>query len=402
MLRQSVHAFLSSADAGSLVEQAFADRRLLKMELTRLPGGLAEARARYGSEGSPSLLVLEATAPPARLLAELEALAEVCVAGTNLILLGATNDVGLYRDLIRRGVADYLVLPSDPVRLIEAVLELYQDPTQRVAGQVIAFIGARGGCGSSTLAANTAWQLSRQGNADVVLLDLDLAFGGADLAFNLDAVHGIQAVLADPERIDDQFLGRFSAKYGERLHLLPGPGSLDKEVRIAGTALEAALTALRRQARFIVLDLPRQWTEWVRQTLHTADQVVVTAEPDLLSVRNGRNLIDFLAARRQLDQPPLLALNRVGGGRKGEVGQKDFAETIGLTPAVVIAEDALTFSQAAAAGRMIEEVNRRARAVEAIHLLGTRIAGAPAKAAKAATVPAVGAKGLLHKLLGKG
>ncbi len=397
MLRQTVHAFVSSATAATLVEQAFADRRMLKLELTRLPGGLAEAHARYTTEPSPSLLLLEATSPPAQLIAELEALAELCVAGTNLILLSAVNDVGLYRDLTRRGVADYLVLPTEPVRLIEAVLELYRDPGRQVNGQVIAFIGTRGGCGSSTLAANTAWTLAGRGDADVVLLDLDLAFGGADLAFNLEAAHGIQAVLADPERIDDQFLGRFTAKYGERLHLLPAPGTLDLETPVSAAALDATLTALRRQVRFILLDLPRQWNDWTRQALHTADQVVVTAQPDLLSVRNGRNLIDFLATRRRLDQPPLLVLNRTGGSRRGEIGLKDFAGTIGLAPALTIAEDAPTFTQAAAAGQMIEETNRRARAVEAFRTLAARLAGTPAKPA----APAANT-GWLQRLTGKG
>ena len=394
MLRQSVHAYVTSAAAGSLVDQALADRRLLKLDLVRLPGGLAEAHARYAAEPSPSLLILEATAPPAKLIAELEALAEVCVAGTNLILLGAVNDVGLYRDLTRRGVADYLVLPTDPVRLIEAVLDLYREPGRQMNGQVIAFIGARGGCGSSTLAANTAWTLAQRCDADVVLLDLDLAFGSADLAFNLEAVHGIQAVLADPERIDDQFLGRFTAKYGERLHLLPAPATLELDEPVAGPALEAALTALRRQARFLILDLPRQWGGWMRHTLHTADQVVVTAQPDLVSVRNGRNLIDFLAARRRLDQPPLLVLNRAGAAKRSEIASKDFAETIGLAPAFTIAEDVPTFAQAAAAGRMIEETNRRARSLEALHGLADRLAGTAAR-------PAVKDGGWLKRLTGR-
>ncbi|MEI6558169.1 MAG: cellulose synthase operon protein YhjQ/BcsQ [Rhodospirillaceae bacterium] len=381
MLRQTVHAFVSSAAADALIGRAFADRRLLKLELTRLAGGPSEARARYASEPSPPLLILEARASPERLLAELEALAEVCIAGTNLIVLGAVNDVGLYRELIRRGVADYLVLPADPVALIEAALTLCRDAGRYAGGQVFAFIGARGGCGSSTLAGNVAWGLARRGDADVVLLDLDLAFGGADLAFNLEAGHGVQAVLADPERIDDQFLGRFTAKYGERLHLLPTAATLEPEILVTAAALDEALTALRRQARFIVLDLPRCWTDWLRQTLHTADQVVVTALPDLVSVRNGRNLIDFLAARRRLDQPPLLALNRVGAARRGEIGVKDFAETIGLAPTVVIAEDGPGFSQAAAAGRMLEEASPRARAIEAIRQLSGRLGGDAAKPA---------------------
>ena len=396
MLRQTVHAFVTSAAAGALVDQALADRRLLKLDPTRHSGGLGEARRRYESEPSPPLLILETAEARDGIIAGLEALAEVCVAGTNLILLGAVNDVGLYRDLLRRGVADYLVLPAEPSRLIEAILDLYRDPARPVSGQVMAFIGARGGCGSSTLAVNTAGVLAKRGDADVVLLDLDLAFGGADLALNLEAGHSVQAVLADPERIDDQFLGRFTSRHGDRLHLLPAPGNLESDSLIPGPALEATLTALRRQAHFIILDLPRHWGDWLRQSLHTADQVVVTAQPDLLSVRNGRNLIDFLAARRRLDQPPLLALNRVGAARRGEIGLKDFGETIGLAPAVVIAEDAATFTQAAATGRLLEETNRRARAVDAIHTLADRLAGPSARPA-----PTAAGAGWLRRLTGR-
>ena len=384
------------------MEQAFGDRRLLKMELSRRAGGLTEAAVRYAAEASPPLLIVEddgAAATGPSLIERLEALAEVCMAGTNLILLGTVNDVGLYRDLTRRGVADYLVVPTQPLRLIEAILDLYHDPARRPAGQVIAFIGAKGGCGSSTIACNTAWRLAERGDGDVVVLDLDLAFGGADLAFNIDTSHGIQSVLSDPERIDDSFLSRLTAKYGERLYLLAAPGVLDLEATPSSLALEATVAALRLQATYVVLDLPRHWSDWVRQCLHTADQVVITAMPDLGSVRNARNLVDFLALRRTLDQPPLLVLNRVGAARRGEVVLKDFGTTVGLAPTLVIAEDAPLFGQAAAVGKMIAEVNSRAKAAEAIRELALRLGAAPAKpkAARPASIP-----GLLRRLTGRG
>ena len=386
--------------------QALADRRLIKMVVSRLPGGLAEAGVRYASEASPPLLLIE-VAPDAeggsgQVLAELGALAEVCVAGTNLILLGTFNDVAFYRDLIRAGVADYLVLPSDPARLIEAILDLYQEPGKRPGGEVIAFIGAKGGCGSSTLACNTAFRLCEQTGADGVLLDLDLPFGSADLTCNIESPHGVQTVLSDPERIDDTFLQRFAAKYGERLSLLPAPGSLEVDAGVSGLALESTLAALRQQAKYVVLDMPRVWSEWVREVLNAVDRVVITATPDLPSVRNARNLADFLGQRRGHEQPPLLVLNRVGAVRRGEVEVKDFATTVGLVPTVVISEDASSFGQAATVGKMIEEVNRRAKAVEAFRLLAMKLGGTPVSIGGKIAPSGGGIMNILHRLRGKG
>jgi pilus assembly protein CpaE len=351
------------------------------MALSRLPGGLAGAQGRYAGETSPALVLVEAAADAdtdaTTLLAGIDALAEVCSAGTNLILLGGVNDVTLYRNLLRRGVADYLVMPATPMRLIEAVQDLYRDDSKRPAGQVIAFIGARGGCGSTTLACNVGHRLAHQTGADVAVLDLDLPFGGADLAFNLEAPHGIQTLLNDPERIDESFLQRIASKAGEHLHLLAAPAALDQDAAVSGVALEACLAALRQQAGYVLLDLPRVWSEWLRQTLTAADQVVVTATPDLVSVRNTRNLLDLLVTRRALDQPPTLVLNRIGAARRGEVTVRDFATAVRLAPALTISEESQVFGLAASLGKMIDETNRGSKAAQAIRQLADRFVITP-------------------------
>ncbi|HYD69880.1 AAA family ATPase, partial [Azospirillum sp.] len=225
----------------------------------------------------------------------MDALAEVCEPGTNLILLGAVNDIEIYRALTRRGVADYLVLPCAPARLVEAILELYADPAKAPKGQAIAVIGARGGAGASSLAHNLAHVLAKPEGSDALLADLDLAFGSADLAFNVETTSGIRNLLADPERIDEVFIQRFAARLGDRLHLLAAPALLDADVRVDARALEAAVDAMRQHVRHVVLDLPHQWNEWVRQTLRQADQVVIVTTGDLAGVRNARNLLDVAA-----------------------------------------------------------------------------------------------------------
>ena len=97
---------------------------------------------------------------------------------------------------MRRGVSEYLVPPLGPLQLIAAITALYADPAQPFVGRQIAFCGAKGGAGASTLAHNVAHLIAERMGANTVLVDLDLAFGTAGLDFNQDPLHGIADALS--------------------------------------------------------------------------------------------------------------------------------------------------------------------------------------------------------------
>ena len=350
--------------------------------MTRHAGGPDEATTAYQTESSPPLLICETAPHPQTVLDQVNRLAEVCEPTTNLILAGKANDIELYRSLMHIGVADYVVLPAEPTRLVEAIVELYEQSENAPVGRIIAFIGTKGGCGSSTLAQNTAFALAESEDCDVVVIDLDLPFGSADLTLNLEAPHGIRNVLVDPERVDNAFLQRFTAKYTDRLHLLAAPCSLEDETGVETHALEVTLDAIKRQAKFIVLDLPHLWTTWLRHALQQADEVVLTAMPDLVSVRNTRNLIDYLSGIRSLDEPPILVINRVGAAKKSEVPLKDFSQTVGLQARYTIHEDSDGFGRAFSQGKMLEEVAPRSKAAEAIRSIAMAAGGIAPKVEK--------------------
>jgi pilus assembly protein CpaE len=370
MLRMNAHCFVRTEETRTRVERAFADHRLCKAVPSFIMGGFTEAIARYTVEMSPPLIVIEADDGDDS-VALADALAQVCDAGSNLILLGATNDIDVYRALMRHGIAEYLVTPFDPARLTGAVLELFAGPNKGAAGQTIAFIGTKGGSGSSVIAHNTAFALTRIADCDAIVLDLDMPFGCADLGFNIETTTGMRNLLAEPERIDEAFLHRFACKYDDRLHLLAAPAVLDGGSHIDPDKLEAAVEAVKRHSRYVVLDLPHGWNNWVRESLRLADMVVLTAPLDLASLRNTRNLLDWLSD--QGNKAPHLVVNGVLD-RKGMVELGDFTKTLGITPAVLIPEDWDTFRMAASAGKMIEEVRPKSRAAQAIRQLATLLA----------------------------
>jgi hypothetical protein len=97
---------------------------------------------------------------------------------------------------MRRGVSEYLVAPLQPLQLIAAIGGLFADPAQPFVGRSIAFVGARGGAGASSVAHNTAYAMSERIGANTVIVDYDLPFGTAGLDFNQDPLSGVADALS--------------------------------------------------------------------------------------------------------------------------------------------------------------------------------------------------------------
>ncbi len=308
------------------------------------------------------MLVVEATLQNSELLDRIDRLAEVCDPSTRVVVIGDSNDITLYRTLIRRGVSDYLALPLERQDLAQAIADLGSHGEAKRA-RVISFIGAKGGVGSSTVAHNIAWSLAQLFDEDVAILDLDIPFGTVGLAFNTVAPQGIDGALADGERLDEVLLERYMPKFDDHLSLLTSPSSLEVDGDIDPAAFEVVLDMVCAKTSFVVLDLPHLWTEWTRRILFSSDQVVITATPDLASLQHAKNLIDTLRAERGDDNSIHIVLNRAGMARKIELGAKDFREATGGDPAVTLPHDAIAFGAAANNGQMLGQASKKHRAV---------------------------------------
>jgi pilus assembly protein CpaE len=364
--RIGIHAFCQRADTLQLAEQVAADRRLSRASVQVRHGGLADALVLYQNQPTPSLIIAESGDDAALLLSQLDQLAEVCDPGTKVVVIGAHNDIPLYRELMRRGVSEYLVPPLSVVQMIRAITTLYSDPATPFIGRTLAFLGAKGGVGSSTLAHNIGYALADQLQMSTVIVDYDLPFGTAGLDFNQDPLQGFADALSKPDRLDPQLLDRMTARCGERLSLFAAPVSLDNDYDFAADVYEDVLGKIRATAPYVILDLPHLWSAWMRRTLLAADDVVVVATPDLASLRNAKNLLDLVKKSRPNDSPPFLILNQVGVPGRPEIPVKEFAKALGSEPALVLPFDAKLFGQAANNGQMVQEVNARAKVAEGV------------------------------------
>src|SRR5579863_2614766 len=221
--RVSVQAFCETVETAAAIQAAGEDRRMAKAHMRIQMGGLTAAVEAYQSAPTPNVIILESDERGEEILDGLDQLANYCDAGTRVVIVGRMNDVTLYRELVKRGVSDYMISPVDTLQVVRAVCGLYSAPDAKPVGRVIAVAGAKGGVGASTIAHNIAFSISHDLALDAVVTDLDLAFGTAGLDFNQDPPQGIAEAVFSPDRIDTAFVDRLLAKCTEHLSLLAAP-----------------------------------------------------------------------------------------------------------------------------------------------------------------------------------
>lgn len=375
LIRVTIDAFALTPEVAEVMKQVRDDRAFAKARMAVHPGGLAGAIAYYADKPSPQLIVVEDEGDEAALLERLDALAEVCEPGTRVVVVGALNDIKLYRTLMGHGISEYLVRPVAPRQLADAITGLFADPGAAPKGRLVVFWGARGGAGASTLAQNLAWVLGK-GQADpAIYVDLDLAFGTSLLAFNLEAKQHAAEALASPERLDAVLLERFLANYDDKLNVLPSVGDIHQCPTVTVEAVDKLLDLACRAAPVVVVDLPHLWAEWTEHLLVVADEVVVVSAPDLASLRDTKALLEVLAARRGEGAPPRLVINKVDAYKKTQLHTKDFEETLGVKPALVLPFEPQLFGQAANNGQMLAEASKGAKVNEMLAGFAVQLAG---------------------------
>jgi pilus assembly protein CpaE len=373
--RVSVQAFCETVETAAAVQGAGEDRRLGKAHLKIQMGGIAAAIAAYNGAPTPNVIVIETENRGDEILNGLDKLAEVCDAGTRVIVIGRLNDVVLYRELLRRGVNDYLIAPVGTIDVVRSVCGLFSAPDAKPVGRFIAVIGAKGGVGASTIAHNVAWAVARELQLDTVVVDLDLGFGTAGLDYNQDPPQGVADAVFSPDRVDNAFIDRLLSKCTDHLSLLAAPATLDRVYDFSAEAFDPIVDSLRATVPCIVLDVPHQWSGWTRKTLIDADDILVVAGPDLANLRNTKNLLDLLKAARPNDRRPRYCLNQVGMLKRPEIKPADFAKALDDQAAAIIPFDPQVFGTAANNGQMIAELSSSHRVAEIFRSLAQGLTG---------------------------
>jgi pilus assembly protein CpaE len=321
---------------------------------------------------APRILVVDLSESPAP-IAELSAARAVAGADTKVLALGTVNDVGLYRDLIAAGASDYLVKP--PGR--EALAALFEKQNAGGApgglGQVIVFIGSRGGVGCTTAAVSCAWAMAEERKQRTALVDLDLHFGVVALNLDTDPGNGLCEALEQPSRIDSLFIERAMIKVTENLRILAAEAAVAEPQMIDTGAIDVLLYELRRKFAWVVVDLPRFVTPMQRVVLAAASRVVVLCERSLAGLRDTIRVQTLV--REQAPQTQLLLVDTGAHGDRATVGKSEFEKAVGKPLAGSLPYDPKSAGTAANGGQPLAAAVPRSAYAREIQQLVTKIAG---------------------------
>jgi pilus assembly protein CpaE len=342
-------------------ELAVADT--LDAALRRMRSGLA-----------PRVVLLDIADLPAP-ISEIGAARAAGGADLGRIALGTVNDVGLYRDLLAAGATDYLVMPPSRDALT-AVLDWRPGGSKAAdagLGQVTAFIGSRGGVGTTTVAVGCAWLFAEEYGERTVLLDLDLHFGTVALKLDTEPGGGLCEALEQPSRIDSLFIERATVKVTESLRVLASETSAEQHLVVDAGAIDMLFYELRRKFTRVVVDLPRGATLVQRVVLAAASHVVVLCERSLAGLRDTIRLQSLM--REQAPQVNLWLVEAGATGQRSLIGKSEFEKGIGRPLDLTISFDPKSAGAAVNTGRPLPLAAPRSAVVGELHQLARQLSG---------------------------
>ena len=373
--RIAMQAFCETHELKQVLQATLSDRRMAKVMLKVQDGGVAACLEAYRGAPTPNVIIIEASNDRHGLLTRLDELAQYCDAGTRVLVIGQTNDVILYRELIKRGVSEYLIAPVTVMDVIGAFSVMFNSGEGASVGRVISVVGAKGGVGASTIAHNLAFMLATGFDLGTTLVDLDLPFGTAGLDFNQDPPQGIAEAVLAPDRLDANFVDRLLSKCTDNLNLMAAPATLERVYDFRETDFDGLTDILRASTPAIIMDVPHVWNAWTRRMLISSDEIVLVCAPDLANLRNAKTLIDVLRQARPNDSKPGIVLNMVGIAKRPEIGAAEFAKALDSDLLATIPFDPALFGTAANNGQMLSEVQPKSKTVEMIADIARRVTG---------------------------
>ncbi len=364
--------FALDAETQGALQETFHALNLTFAEARR--GSVKDARKHVLQMGSPALLVVDVDGMELPVSA-IDELAEVCEPSVKVVVLGDHADIGLFRELMQLGVADYIVKPATREHLQRAVDLALNGGTSRNRqrlGRVVAVAGTRGGMGVSTIAASIGWTLGERLSRRVALLDLDVYTGCLDLLLNAKPSNGLLDVLETPDKLDSAMIERAMSQAGTRLYLLGSEAPLGEDAAPAAGALQRLLGLLRQRFHYVVLDVPHRPDGAFREILEHADVRVLVGDPSLPSVRDMLRLLKMLG-EDDAEHRTLVVLNHRHPAIKSDVAPAAIEESLGRRIAHTI-----PFGREAVLGNDNTgepAAARRCAAADALHRLAEDISG---------------------------
>jgi pilus assembly protein CpaE len=330
------------------------------------------------SQTHPDIAFIALDADPEKSLQLVHRLREVSP-DCGVLVASSSTDGNLILRAMRAGVKEFLTQPLQLQDLVGALDRIsrqrHGSGDQATAGtSVIAVAGATGGVGSTSLAVNLACSLAAGERNSVVLIDLDLCLGDADVCLDAIPDYTLVDVVQNVSRLDFTLLKRSLTKHASGLYLLPRPVQLEDTRLITVEDFKRALGLLKATFTHLIIDTSKSYSPLDMAALEMASQVLLITQLDLPCLRNVVRLMMSFGEIDGLKEKVKIIVNRVGLGN-GHISLKKAKETIGADIYWQVPNDYRVMVDVRNNGVPLMEQAPKAAITQSIRLLADALSG---------------------------
>lgn len=321
----------------------------------------------------------------------LDLVASLAKASPNCAILvtSSSTDGNLILKAMRSGAKEFLTLPLKTEDLAAALQRVSRQRGGSSGGgagvcKILTITGATGGVGSTSVAVNLGCSLAANSANSVVLLDLDLCLGDADVFLDTIPEYTLSDVAQNISRLDLTLLKRSLTKHDTGLYLLPRPVQLEDARHITTDELGRVLGLLKASFTHVIIDTSKSFNELDMHALKEADQVLLVTQLDLPCLRNVVRLMMSFKETNKFDEKVKIVVNRVGYDT-GQISLRKAQETIGREIFWQIPNDYRVMVEVRNNGVPLIQQAPKAAITQSINQLAASLSGKPEDAGEATT-----------------
>lgn len=318
------------------------------------------------------------------------------------LVVSSSQEGSLILQAMRNGAKEFLNYPlrlEDFLAALDRIRQLRggrEQGGQSRASQVYTIGGVGGGVGCTSIATNLACMLARNPENSVVLIDLDLALGDADVWLDIIPDFTIQDVAENISRLDYSLLKRSLTKHDCGAFLLPRPVQIDDNMTsLTAAELKRIVALLKATFTHLVIDISKSFSSLDMAALDASDLTIVVTQLDLPGLRNIVRLLQFFDQRDMPSEKLKIVINRFGL-EDSQISLSKAQETIGRDIFAQIPNDYASMVESRNNGVPLLTQAPKAKLTKAFEELAIRLD----ESSVAAEVPEAAGKGKKKKLFG--
>ena len=247
-----------------------------------------------------------------------------------VIVVSSRTDGQLILRAMRSGAREFLNSPVQIEELVGALDRVVVGGTgtkRSKTGSIISVAGASGGVGTTSIAINLACALAQNPERSVVLVDLDLSLGDADVFLEMIPDYTLLDVAQNISRLDLALLRKSLTKHDSGVYVLPRPIQIEDAGTISVESFKKVLGLLKASFTHLVIDLSKSYNQLDLAALQSSDHIIMLTQLDLPCLRNIVRLLASLESYDGVPDKVRIVVNRAGLD-KSQINSSKAEETI--------------------------------------------------------------------------